>query len=172
MNRRERMAMAIVLVSLFCVASVAGAGVNVNVNIGMPPPVVVSAAPALVVVPGTYVYFAPDIAVDLIFFQGFWYRPYSGHWYRSDEYNGRWVVVNVVPDPILNLPPRWKQVPPGHARMPYREVKDNWHAWERDKHWEKEDRKHQERYDDEHDLKSGKSKKEKKGKHRNGDDRH
>lgn len=164
-----------VLMSLFCTAGMSEAGVNVNVNIGLPPPVVIAAPPALVVVPGSYVYFAPDIEIDLIFFQGFWYRPYSGHWYRSDDYNKGWVVVNVVPQPILSLPPRWKQVPPGHARMPYREVRDNWQTWERDKHWEKEAQKRRERSNDRSDDDQGrKGKKEKKGKRRNGgnDDRH
>ena len=170
MERRKWLVMAILGVSLFGFAGGAAAGVNVNINIGLPPPVAISAPPALIVVPGSYVYFAPEVDIDLIFFQGFWYRPHAGHWYRSNEYNGGWVVVNVVPAPVLNLPPRWKQTYSGRSRMPYREVHDNWQTWERDRHWDKEERKHRERDDDDHDRKGGKAKKEKRGKHRSGDD--
>jgi hypothetical protein len=170
MLKRMFVAFAVVVLSLVGSAGPSDAGVNVNINIGLPPPIAISAPPALIVVPGSYVYFAPEVEVDLVFFQGFWYRPHAGHWYRSDNYNGGWVVVNVVPAPIMNLPPRWKQTYSGRSRMPYREVHDNWQAWERDRHWEKEERKHRERSDDDRDRKGGKHKKEKRGKHRGDDD--
>lgn len=118
----------------------AAAAVNVDVNIGIAVPrLVLKAPPVLIVVPGTYVYAVPDLDADLVFYQGFWYRPFRGRWYRSDDYNGRWVVVapRFVPAPILKLPPNWKRVPPGHERMPYGHVKKNWKTWEREKRWER-----------------------------------
>lgn len=52
------------------------------------PPLVVPVPPPVFLIPGTYAYFAPDVDVDLIFFGGFWYRPYGGRWYRASYYNG------------------------------------------------------------------------------------
>jgi len=168
MLKRMVIAFAVVLLSLVWSAGPSDAGVNVNINIGVPP-LVISAPPAMMVIPGTYVYFAPDVDVDLIFYQGFWYRPYGGHWYRSADYNGGWVIVNIIPAPIRNLPPRWRQVPPGHARMPYRHVHDNWQAWERERHWDRDGRGGK-RYDDDHGRRDRKDKRSKRGKRRNGDD--
>lgn len=123
------------------------AGVDVNINIGLPPPVVFPAAPLLLPIPGAYAYFAPDVDVDIIFYRGFWYRPYRGHWFRSDRYDGRWVFLEprFVPPTILNLPPNWKRVPPGHQKIPYGQVKNNWRQWERDRHWDKGEAKHRDR---------------------------
>lgn len=122
----------------------AAAAVAVDVKVSVPlPRIVIKAEPVLVVVPGTYVYAAPDVDADLVFYQGFWYRPYGGHWYRSDDYNGRWVAVpdHGVPVAVSKLPPNWKRVPPGHERMPYGHVKSNWSSWERDRHWERAERR-------------------------------
>ena len=73
-------------------------GVNVNVGEGGVqvsvrnnlPVVRFVAPPDVVVIPGTYVYMVPDNDVDVLFYQGYWWRPYEGHWYRSDDYNGPW----------------------------------------------------------------------------------
>jgi hypothetical protein len=104
-----------------------------------PPPLLVPVPPPVVLVPGTYAYFAPDVDVDLMFYGGFWYRPYGGGWYRASHYNGPWgfVPVGRVPGVLINLPPGFRNVPPGHQRIPYGHLKKNWKAWERDKHWDK-----------------------------------
>ena len=114
------------------------AGVSVDVSVSLPR-IELRVPPVLVVVPGTYVYAAPDVEADIVFYQGFWWRPYSGNWYRSHEYNGAWVAMpaHSVPVPVRNLPPNWKQVPPGHERLPYGEVRQNWPVWEREKRWER-----------------------------------
>jgi hypothetical protein len=110
-------------------------------NAGLPrpplpplPPLVVPAPPPVVVIPGTYAYFAPDVDVDLFFYGGFWYRPYGGRWYRSSHYGGPWGFVgpNRVPRVLIN-----RNVPPGHERIPYGQLKKNWRGWEREKHWDK-----------------------------------
>ena len=114
------------------------AAVSVDVKVSLPH-IELRVPPVLVVVPGTYVYAAPDVPADLVFYQGFWWRPYGGAWYRSNEYNGAWVAMpaQAVPVPVRNLPPNWKQVPPGYERMPYGQVKQNWPVWERERHWDK-----------------------------------
>ncbi len=118
------------------------AEVNVNINIPLPG-VVFSGPPALVEMPGTYAYFAPDVAVDIFFYQGYWYRPYDGRWYISADYRGPWsfIAVNRVPPVFLNMPPDYRYVPPGHERMPYGMVKKNWRRWESERHWDRHERK-------------------------------
>jgi hypothetical protein len=113
------------------------AGVDVNIYVPLPP-LVVPAPPGLVVIPGTYVYFAPDVDVDIFFFHGYWYRPYEGRWYRSDEYNGQWryVPAERVPRAVINLPPAYRGIPSGHERVPYGQVRKNWRTWEREGRWD------------------------------------
>ncbi|HMK55736.1 MAG TPA: hypothetical protein VK448_03760 [Dissulfurispiraceae bacterium] len=126
------------------------AGVNVNVGVFAPPPAfVVPAPPPVVVVPGTYVYYAPGLDVDILFYHGYWWRPYEGRWYRSRGYNGPWGYVRGerVPRPIIALPPDYRHVPPGHQRIPYGQMKKNWSRWERDKHWDKHERRQEWRDD-------------------------
>ena len=126
----------LVIALLFPVA--AGADVSVGINI-FPPPIVLSAPPAVMVVPGTYVYFIPDLEVDILFYGGWWYRPYRGYWYRAKGYNGPWVHVegSRVPSVVIALPPHFRNVPPGHTRIPYGQLKKNWKTWERERHWDK-----------------------------------
>ncbi|RJQ23242.1 MAG: hypothetical protein C4560_00790 [Nitrospiraceae bacterium] len=114
------------------------ADVSVDIHIGPPPVYVVPAPPEVVVIPGTYAYFIPGITVDIIFYQGYWYRPYNEYWYRAGHYNGPWkyIVRQSVPVAILNLPPDYRHVPPGHQRIPYGQLKKNWRGWEQERHWE------------------------------------
>src|SRR5512135_2886429 len=83
------------------------AGVNVNIGIGIPlPAIVLPAPPSLVVLPGRNVYYAPGVDIDLLFYNGYWYRPNDGHWYRCRSYNGPWTYVapSRVPRALTNLP--------------------------------------------------------------------
>jgi hypothetical protein len=116
----------------------AGADVSVGINI-FPPPLVIPAPPAVMVIPGTYVYFVPDVDVDILFYGGWWYRPYRGYWYKARGYNGPWVHVGVsrVPSVVINVPPHFRSVPPGHTRIPYGQFKKNWKTWERNRHWDR-----------------------------------
>ena len=122
--------------------SVAGVNIdigtpNLNISIGTPPPVVIQSPPPMAVIPGTYVYIAPDISVDILFYRGHWYRPHGGHWFRASSYNGPWVhaVPSKVPRAILELPPRYHSLPPGLQRIPFKHVKGSWKQWEKEKHW-------------------------------------
>jgi hypothetical protein len=117
----------------------AGVNINVGINVPPPPPLLIPVPPPVFVIPGTYVYFAPQVDVDIFFYHGYWYRPYRGHWYRAGSYNGKWVYISHkrVPSVLLNLPPNFRRVPPGHRHVPYGELKKNWRKWEREKYWER-----------------------------------
>ncbi len=122
--------------------SVAGVNIeigtpNLNISIGTPPPVVIPAPPPMAVIPGTYVYMAPDVGADILFYRGHWYRPHGGHWFMASSYNGPWVhaAPSKVPRAILDLPPKFHRLPPGHQRILYKHVQGNWKKWEREKHW-------------------------------------
>ena len=118
----------------------AAAEVQVNINIGPPPRYVVPAPPPVVVIPGTYVYLVPDIAVDILFYNGYWYRPHQGYWFRSRSYNGPWAYLAPpqVPRVLIELPPDYRRVPPGYHRTPYGQLKKNYGRWERERYWEKD----------------------------------
>ena len=130
----------ILLIGMDC-SSRAGAEVNINVGIKLPPPppLVIPAPPPVFVIPRTYVYFAPEVDVDIFFYHGYWYRPHQGHWYRSRNYNERWVYISPkkVPTVLLNLPPDFRHVPPGHRHIQHGHLKKSWSAWEKEKYWDK-----------------------------------
>ncbi len=160
-----------VLLCITFLAGTASAGVNLNVNIGTPPAVVIAQPPALTVVPGTYVYVAPDVNANLVFYQDNWYRQNGGGWFVSVSYNGPWQTVSAPPAALVHLPPNYRTVPAGNPRMPYAQVRDNWRGWERDRHWDaREDQggehdrgkhnKHKKKHhdDDDHDNGRGREK--------------
>jgi hypothetical protein len=103
------------------------------------PPLLIPAPPPVVLIPGTYAYFAPDVDAELIFYGGFWYRPYRGGWYRASHYNGPWGFVNTkkVPGVLINLPPGYRSGPHGGQPIPHGQLKKNWKTWEQHKHWDK-----------------------------------
>ena len=112
---------------------------GVNVNIGLPA-YRFAAPPEVVVIPGTYVYMVPDIDVDILFFQGYWWRPYEGHWYRSRDYRGSWRYVEAgrIPRGLRELPQDYRhRLSPGYERIPHRDIQRNWKKWEKEKHWDR-----------------------------------
>ncbi len=113
------------------------AEVNVNVTIPLPG-LVIQAPPAMVVIPGTYVYYPPEVDVDIFFYHGYWYRPYRGGWYIANGYNGPWrgIGPDRVPHTLIEMPHDYRHIPPGHERMPYGQVKKNWRRWENEHHWD------------------------------------
>jgi hypothetical protein len=123
---------------------ITGVDINIGVNFGLPPPVVIEAPPPVVVIPGTYVYFVPDLHVDIFFYQDYWYRRHEGRWYRADDYNGPWghIEYHRVPRVMHHLPPDYRHLPPGHQRIPYRQIKTHWRTWEKEKHWDRHKPRH------------------------------
>ena len=146
---------------------------RVDVGIGINIPAYEFAAPpSLVVVPGTYVYFVPDVDVDVLFYHGFWYRPYEGRWFRSRAYNGPWGFVGTarVPGALIELPPEYRHIPPGHRHIPYKEFNKNWRRWEKNKYWERDEHwrqgRHEERREGRHGERQEERREERREEHR------
>jgi hypothetical protein len=118
---------------------VGGEGVHVSVGSNLPA-IRFAAPPDLVVIPGTYVYMVPDSDVDVLFFQGYWWRPYEGHWYKSRDYKGQWSYEEPerIPSGLRSLPQDYRhRLSPGYERIPHRDVERNWEKWEKDKYWDR-----------------------------------
>jgi hypothetical protein len=137
----------LVLILVFPISTMANGRMEVGVSIPMPPPIVFAGPPYVVVIPQTYAYFVPDIDVDIFFFEGWWWRPWQGRWYRSHDYRSGWSHYRDVPSFYRNVPPgwrndyhqnRWKGRQWEHQRIPHEQVEKDWDKWEKGKHWEKQ----------------------------------
>jgi hypothetical protein len=134
------------LLALICVFPVPStAGVNVSVGISLPP-LVFSAPPEVVVIPNTYVYAVPDVGVDIFFYNGYWWRPWEGRWYRSRHYNSGWSHYARTPSFYSHVPSgwrnnyrdrRWNGQQWNHQRIPQQQLQQNWRTWETSRHWER-----------------------------------
>jgi len=110
---------------------------EVSVNITIPlPGLVFPGPPPLVVIPGTYAYYPPDVDVDIFFYHGYWYRPYGGRWYISGDYNGPWRSARRVPPVLRQVPEGYRRGPSGYERVPYGDVRRNWRTWENERYWD------------------------------------
>jgi hypothetical protein len=121
------------------------AQVNVRVDIAAPAPILFAGPPELVVIPGTYVYVVPDLAEDLYFYNGWWWRFWNGRWFRSRYYDSGWIYYDRVPVFYSQVSPywrnyyhehRWKGREWNYQRIPYEHLQRNWGGWERSKYWE------------------------------------
>ncbi|MBI9075998.1 MAG: hypothetical protein JEZ02_11345 [Desulfatibacillum sp.] len=124
----------------------AGAEMNVQVGINLPPLIQFSAPPEMVVLPETYVYVVPDVQEDIFFYDGWWWRPWKGNWYRSQSHDRDWAHFSGVPVFYNEVPKEWRQHYKNHdwkgrrwqyERIPHQQVQQNWHGWKKDKHWKK-----------------------------------
>jgi hypothetical protein len=134
---------AFILALTFLHPAAAGAGVHVNIGINLPA-FVFPEPPSVVVIPGTYVYFAPEADVDVFFYHGYWYRPHERRWFRARSYNGPWGFVSpqAVPPPVMHLPPDYRHARRVYDPVPYGQLRKNWRTWEREKHWGRHDAPH------------------------------
>jgi hypothetical protein len=123
------------------------AGAEVNVSISLPPPIVFAAPPEMIVLPETYVYVVPDVEADIFFYNGWWWRPWEGRWYRSRNYNSGWGYYRHVPSFYRGIPSnwrndyrerRWRGHQWDYQRIPHQQVQKNWRGWEKNRHWEKQ----------------------------------
>ena len=119
---------------------------DVNVVIALPPPIVFVAQPELIVLPDTYVYVVPDVEAEIFFYNGWWWRPWEGRWYRSYYYNRGWGYYNGVPSFYFDVDPGWRGYYRdrnwyGHRwdyeRIPNQRLHQNWKGWQNNRHWEK-----------------------------------
>jgi hypothetical protein len=141
MQRKTFVIQAVLLLfvfSTFLLPSAGNAEVNVGISVGLPP-LVISAPPVLVVIPGSYVYYPPEVGADMFFYHGYWYRPYQRQWFRAVEYNGPWlgIAIGRVPRPVVGISPGFRRGPVVHERVPYRDVRTHWRTWERDRYWDR-----------------------------------
>jgi hypothetical protein len=141
-TRGKVLVIPVVLLVLLGAVSLAQAQVRLGIGIGGPPAYVVPAPPRVVVIPGTYVYYSPGLDVDILFYQGYWYRPYGGRWYRARSYNGPWGFIEPrwVPRPLIGLPHDYRYIHPGRPYIPYDQLRRHWGRWERDRYWDRHDR--------------------------------
>ncbi|NLF41576.1 MAG: hypothetical protein GX587_02665 [Bacteroidales bacterium] len=105
----------IILVTIFLtlffvvpLLTIAQTGISVSVN--FPPPVVFESPPNLITIPYTnYVYGVPDAEIDLFFWDGWWWRPWKGQWYRSRYYDRGWIYHNYIPAFFYSVDPGWRR---------------------------------------------------------------
>ena len=135
------------LVIIAPISTKAEVNVDVHIALPLPPPILFPAPPVMVVLPETYVYVAPDVDVDIFFYNGWWWRPWEGRWYRSRYHNTGWAHYKSVPSFYARVHPgwrndyrdrRWKGHPWNHQRIPHQQVQGNWQSWEKNRHWEKQ----------------------------------
>ena len=83
---------------------------HVRVRVPVPPPVFFPAPPQLVLIPGSDMYYAPDIEDEIVFSRGYYWRPYEGRWYRSRYHSGPWhhMERRMVPRGVIGLPPDFR----------------------------------------------------------------
>jgi len=135
------------LAFLFIFPAPSMAGVDVGVSISLPPLVVFSAPPAMIVIPETYVYVVPDADVEIFFYDGWWWRPWEGRWYRSRHYDSGWGYYRRVPSFYSRIPRSWRDDyrerrwggrPWNYQPIPHQQVERNWSTWKKSNHWEKQ----------------------------------
>jgi hypothetical protein len=116
---------ALLVLSGLSAQAIARSEVNISLSVPLPPPLVIPAPPAVVLIPRTRVYRAPEIEVDLLSYRGWWYRPHEGHWFRARSYQGPWVYIRPpkVPQALLALPSDYRQIPPEPKKIPSKKVK-------------------------------------------------
>ena len=133
-----------IVVSIPTITGAMGGG-GVNISIGLPPPIEFYGPPEMIVLPETYVYVVPNVNEDIFFYNGWWWRPWEGRWYRSQYYNSGWGYYQGVPSFYGGIPSgwrndyrnrRWRGHQWNYQRIHHQEVERNWKDWEKNKHWE------------------------------------
>ena len=121
------------------------AAVDIRIRIPLPPPIVFAAPPQVIVLPETEVYVVPDILEDIFFYDGWWWRPWGGRWYRSRQYSSGWVYYQRVPSFYIGIPPSWRDDYRdhrwgggvwNHRFINYNDLRRNWRVWHKTRHWE------------------------------------
>lgn len=139
--------------SLLCLLSLILLPLCSEARLPLPPlpPLLIPVPPPVVVIPGTYAYFAPGVTEDLLFFQGHWYRPHQGAWYRASDYKGPWAFVPApqVPRVLITLTPGFR-AKAGNGEIPHDQLRKNWRTWERERHWDRDGLKHEVKHEGRH----------------------
>ena len=122
------------------------AAVDIRIGIALPPVIVFETPPHVVVIPDTDdVYVVPEIELELFFWNGWWWRPWEGRWYRSRYYNRGWVYYDAVPIFYFDVDPGWRGYYREHRwhgyrwdyePIPDRQLRQNWKKWHKNRYWE------------------------------------
>ena len=133
------------LVSVFPVMTMEAA--DISIGISQPPPIVFAAPPEVIVIPDTYVYVVPDLDVDIFFYDGWWWRPWEGRWYRSYYYDRGWGYYDRVPRFYFDVDPGWRGYYRNHnwhghrwnyERIPQQRLQQSWKGWQNGRRWERQ----------------------------------
>jgi hypothetical protein len=121
------------------------AGVDISISIPLPG-IVISGPPALVVIPGTQVYYLSDIEPEVFFYAGTWYRPHLGRWYIAASYRGPWyyLAAERVPVAVAGRPAGYRHSHVRHGQAIPRDAVQERRAWDRgrdryDRRWDDDD---------------------------------
>lgn len=120
--------------------------VHFSVEFSLPAPVVFQAPPEVIVLPDTdVVYVVPDIEFDIFFWDGWWWRPWEGRWYRSRQYDRDWQYYDRVPTFYYDVDPGWRNAYrqrhwSGHRwnyeLIPHQRLRSNWEQWHSSRYWQ------------------------------------
>lgn len=138
---------ALLILALACtLPTSARAEVQFSIEFSLPAPVVFQAPPEVIVLPDTnVVYVVPDVEFDLFFWDGWWWRPWEGRWYRSREYDRDWQYYDRVPTFYYDVDPGWRNSYrerhwSGHRwdyeRIPHQRLRSNWEQWHSSQYWQ------------------------------------
>lgn len=110
--------MAYVLGVVLPIPTAARVDIGINIGIPAPPPIVITAPPRLVVVPGTAVSYAPALPHNYFFYGRRYYVLHQGAWFFAPAHHGPWTFIapERVPRPLLRVPVAYYRVPPGHLK--------------------------------------------------------
>ncbi len=133
------------LVTVVPIAAMAAVDIHIGVGIPLPPPIPFRAPPEVIVIPDTDdVYVVPDVDADVFFWNGWWWRPWEGRWYRSRYYNRGWAYYDTVPSFYFDVDPgwrgyyrdrRWHEHRWNYERIPNRRLEQNWKSWHDKRYW-------------------------------------
>ena len=145
---KKLVAGAIMFALLIALPLTAKAEVSVSIGIGIPAPIVFAAPPQVVVLPDTNnVYVVPYIEFDLFFWNGWWWRPWEGGWYRSPYYDHGWVAYRSVPRFYYDVDPHWRAYyrdrhwnghPWQYQPIPHQNLQKSWKTWQNNRYWERQ----------------------------------
>ena len=130
---------------------------SLQIRIPLPPPIVFPAPPNVVVLPESRVYVVPEAREDIFFFDGLWWRPWGGRWYRSHYYDRGWAHYGSVPTWYRGVPHGWREDYRNHRwgsgawhheYIRHDDLQRNWRGWRDNRHWDQPQyRQHEARRD-------------------------